>query len=182
MRKDKIFALFALILASWMSLTYFLYFHRPSTVDDSARRKALERQMAEFKHKLDAQVEINEALLKEIGQLKSSDRKDRENSVSDKDKEEFKDFDEETGQRHREDDPPSLKPEDKIAVLMFACNRPTVSKALDSLLAVRSDPERFPIIVSQVHISLNCLKIMFVLIQMDFLHTLTLTGLWRRSY
>ena len=37
-----------------------------------------------------------------------------------------------------------------IAILMFACNRITVSKALDSLLAYRKDDVKFPIIVSQV--------------------------------
>merc|ERR1712018_31195 len=36
-----------------------------------------------------------------------------------------------------------------IAILMFACNRITVSKALDSLLAYRKDDVKFPIIVSQ---------------------------------
>ena len=33
-----------------------------------------------------------------------------------------------------------------IAVLMFACNRVTVSKALDSLLSYRKDKAKFPII------------------------------------
>ena len=33
-----------------------------------------------------------------------------------------------------------------IAVLMFACNRVTVTKALDSLLAYRKDKTKFPII------------------------------------
>ena len=37
-----------------------------------------------------------------------------------------------------------------IPVLMFACNRVTVAKALDSLLSYRTDPAKFPIIVSQV--------------------------------
>merc|ERR1712018_222071 len=36
-----------------------------------------------------------------------------------------------------------------IAILMFACNRITVSKALDSLLDYRKDDVKFPIIVSQ---------------------------------
>ena len=39
-----------------------------------------------------------------------------------------------------------------IPVLMFACNRVTVAKALDSLLSYRTDPAKFPIIVSQVRI------------------------------
>ena len=36
-----------------------------------------------------------------------------------------------------------------IAVLVFACNRVTVSRHLDQLLRHRPDPARFPIIVSQ---------------------------------
>ena len=42
-----------------------------------------------------------------------------------------------------------------IPVLMFACNRVTVAKALDSLLSYRTDPVKFPIIVSQVRILLT---------------------------
>lgn len=36
-----------------------------------------------------------------------------------------------------------------IAVLVFACNRITVSKCIDQLLKYRPSRERFPIIVSQ---------------------------------
>lgn len=38
----------------------------------------------------------------------------------------------------------------KIPVLVFACNRVTVTRCLDSLLQYRPDPDLFPIIVSQV--------------------------------
>lgn len=37
----------------------------------------------------------------------------------------------------------------KIPVLVFACNRVSVSKCLDRLIETRPDPDRFPIIVSQ---------------------------------
>lgn len=40
--------------------------------------------------------------------------------------------------------------ENKIPVLVFACNRITVTRCLDSLLQHRPDPDHFPIIVSQV--------------------------------
>lgn len=36
-----------------------------------------------------------------------------------------------------------------IAVLVFACNRVTVSKCIDQLLKYRPSREQFPIIVSQ---------------------------------
>ena len=42
-----------------------------------------------------------------------------------------------------------------IPVLMFACNRVTVAKAVDSLLSYRTDPAKFPIIVSQVRTLIN---------------------------
>jgi hypothetical protein len=37
-----------------------------------------------------------------------------------------------------------------IPVLMFACNRVTVNRALDNLLKIRKDAAKFPVIVSQV--------------------------------
>ncbi|KAG5896439.1 hypothetical protein JTB14_022518 [Gonioctena quinquepunctata] len=37
----------------------------------------------------------------------------------------------------------------KIPVLVFACNRVTVTRCLDSLIQYRPDPDQFPIIVSQ---------------------------------
>lgn len=40
--------------------------------------------------------------------------------------------------------------DEKIPVLVFACNRITVTRCLDSLLQYRPDPDHFPIIVSQV--------------------------------
>jgi hypothetical protein len=45
---------------------------------------------------------------------------------------------------------PELDFSEVIPVLMFACNRVTVNLALDSLLKARKDPNKFPIIVSQV--------------------------------
>jgi len=37
----------------------------------------------------------------------------------------------------------------QVPVLVIACNRPTVSRALDSILSARSNGEMFPIVVSQ---------------------------------
>lgn len=41
--------------------------------------------------------------------------------------------------------------DNKIPVLVFACNRVTVTRCLDNLLQHRPDPDYFPIIVSQVN-------------------------------
>lgn len=40
----------------------------------------------------------------------------------------------------------------KIPVLVFACNRITITRCLDRLLKYRPDPDKFPIIVSEVMI------------------------------
>lgn len=41
-------------------------------------------------------------------------------------------------------------PEGKLPVLVFACNRVSITRCLDKLLQYRPDPDKFPIIVSQV--------------------------------
>ena len=65
--------------------------------------------------------------------------------------EKFKDFEDEEDKTglNKNKKKTGLEFSSILPVLMFACNRPTVSKALDSLLKIRNDPERFPIIVSQ---------------------------------
>ena len=45
---------------------------------------------------------------------------------------------------------PVVPPGDVMPVLMFACNRVTVTKALDLILKYRTNKEKFPVIVSQV--------------------------------
>lgn len=42
------------------------------------------------------------------------------------------------------------EPVERIAVLMFACNRPSVKVSLDSLLKARYDEKKFPVFVSLV--------------------------------
>lgn len=44
----------------------------------------------------------------------------------------------------------TIDPHDVMPVLMFACNRITVTKALDLVLKYRTNRQKFPIIVSQV--------------------------------
>lgn len=42
----------------------------------------------------------------------------------------------------------------KIPVLVFACNRVSITRCLDKLITYRPDPDQFPIIVSQVSASI----------------------------
>jgi len=47
------------------------------------------------------------------------------------------------------------QPSEPIAVLMFACNRPSVKLSLDSLLKAGYDGKKFPIYVSLVSLVLQ---------------------------
>ncbi len=121
----------------------------------AARRRDLEGGLSELQRLLKEQVRQNRELEQQLEALRAERRRRRESqgngaaaagSAVGQAREEFKDFDEETGQRAEEE----KAPKEKIAVLMIACNRPAVAKALDSLLEHRKDPQRYPIIVSQV--------------------------------
>ncbi len=155
MRKDRLYVVGTLVLACWAAVTYFLYFHRPRYSEMSGamraeeRRRRMERDLRDFEQKLGQQLEENKRLLEELDAMRRErDRKKVEGAEDEKKTKEepFKDFDEETGGGGggREDS------SSVVAVLMFACNRPSVARALDSLLAHRDDPKEFPIIVSQV--------------------------------
>ena len=106
--------------------------------------------MEEFAEKLKQQAWDNEQLLQEVNQLKNrqsevSQQQEVSAGVAVRKSESLNPVD---GQVPVSDSPVV------IPILMFACNRPTVRKALDPLLEYRGqDPERikkFPIIVSQV--------------------------------
>lgn len=155
MRKDRFYAFGSLALFVWISMTYFLFVHRPNaeavrrrlvglvdkdkTVQDSIKEFRI--KMNDFDQRLKRTSNENGQLLQTLLEaVKESRRQNEEKSVAS------------AGAPQR---PPKKVSEPKdvsslvIAVLMFACNRVTVSKALDSLLAFRKDKTKFPIIVSQ---------------------------------
>merc|ERR1712038_1358878 len=150
MRKDQLYAFGSLTLFVWISMTYFLFVHRPNA-------GAVKRRLGLSG---DGSSLTIESLAKRIDgfeiQLKQS-RNKNSNKIAD----------DGSNKGHQVKSPievKEIKPVRKdevdhdsnsassnvvIAVLMFACNRVTVKKALDSLLAYRKDKARFPIIVSQ---------------------------------
>jgi len=169
MRRDHLYMFGTLATAAWMMMTYFLFVNRPDSVKlkqkinsnrESDGYKAAERlqsssgldqlfaRVEEFGLKLKKQSEENEQLLREVYDLK-------ENWLLPAAKEA-------PLESHSGRIAPSAvsgaateKQEEDVVIpiLMFACNRPTVRKALDPLLEYRGlDPKRiakFPIIVSQ---------------------------------
>ena len=155
MRKDKLYAVGSLALFVWMSMTYFLFVHRPNgeavrrrlvglidkdkTVSDSI--DSFRIKLSDFEQRLKTASLDNSQLLETLLEAVNESRrqKDEEKSVEIND----------AKKRGQKSPDVVQKSSLVIAVLMFACNRVTVSKALDSLLAYRKDKKKFPIIVSQ---------------------------------
>lgn len=188
MRKDKLYILGSLVLLTWIFITYFLYFHRPKTLESlshyatgaasaaKGRSPAVEdlrRHVEAFGARLKEQERQNQDILAELRELRGSGDalpdQGLNNAKKTGKKEEFQDFNDYVPEKEGELSMVAggggagggaglagggVAEQDRIAVLMFACNRPTVSKALDSLLKHRPDERRFPIIVSQVRLKL----------------------------
>ena len=148
MRRDQLYLVGLLASAAWMLMTYFLFANRPESVKE--RRKVDESTLSPFLAQLSARVEAfgqklqhfaedNEQLLREVDLLRETRVQQKSESLN------------QVEEPRADPQPPS---EVVIPILMFACNRPTVRKALDPLLEYRGqDPARikkFPIIVSQV--------------------------------
>ncbi len=182
MRKDRLYVLGTLVLVFWISVTYFLYFHRPQTPVPQGSRspgssgssehgaESLRKKIDDFEQRLKLQQEENQKILHDLEVLRNGPATAEKSKATEgkRNKEEaFKDFGEYAGKDLETLDDPAIvegspnesvgageegvvKDSDKIAVLMFACNRPNVSRALDSLLKHRKDPHQFPVIVSQV--------------------------------
>merc|ERR1711976_978144 len=152
MRKDRLYALGTLAFCIWMSMTYFLFVHRPNA--EAVRRRlgfdgkssatltltALSHRVDEFEKRLKQTSDENSQLLQVLREaVKESQKQEKHNNV-------------EVPAKEPNAAPPvawSLEANVVIPVLMFACNRVTVAKALDSLLQIRKDKHKFPIIVSQ---------------------------------
>ena len=165
MRKDRLYALGSLTLFLWISMTYFLFVHRPNA-EVFRRRLGLEERsklsvsslaarIDEFEIKLKRTSDENSALLQALREavkekslrLTNNNDKTTEKIVKIK----VADAEKEIPMPEEMLNPNKISKSDvAIAILMFACNRITVSKALDSLLAYRKDDVKFPIIVSQV--------------------------------
>jgi len=137
---------------AWMLMAYFLFVRRPETMgkSSSGEKRSLESRLSKlsasieaFGQKLERQLKDNQELLRVVeDDILVSNAADRSKDVKVSSPEVAT--------------PAKASPAEKelvIPVLMFACNRPTVRKAIDPLLEYRGDdPDRikkFPIIVSQ---------------------------------
>ena len=157
MRKGTLYIFGSLALFAWAAMTYFLFIHRPNNLADLRKLKidALQDRIQTFEVRLNESLEESSAFLakiKEIINKKSEPFIDKAfiSSTKESKKETLKnevanlEGVEQSQQKH------GIDQSEVIPVLMFACNRVTVNIALESLLNARKDPEKFPIIVSQV--------------------------------
>ena len=156
MKKDKLYVCGSLALVAWIAMTYFLFVHRPhegrvaiGATGHLAELNSLKSRMSNFEFKLKENIDQNSAFLRQLQdilvQSKNSKKKIGSNP---KEKVSSKVIE--------------SPADDKIVipVLMFACNRVSINRALDNLLKIRKDKEKFPIIVSQVSFKLFHTKIL----------------------
>ena len=153
MKKDKLYLFGTLALCAWISMTYFLFVHRPKSVESSgsgdriSELNSLKSRMTNFEFKLKESLAENSAFLKQVQDILLSNKKPSKDTLKDKAKEVVgDDADKKKAIKEKEDF------SNVIPVLMFACNRVTISKSLDNLLKIRKDEKKFPIIVSQVKV------------------------------
>ncbi|XP_037089237.1 alpha-1,3-mannosyl-glycoprotein 2-beta-N-acetylglucosaminyltransferase-like isoform X2 [Pollicipes pollicipes] len=138
MRNKVLLYIFAGVMI-WSFASYLFIMHRPS----SAARKTeealynLNEQLAVLQSNLVEQREENKQLLQTLKEI--AEKRGVHSTV---------------GARALAPPPAGESgapgpPPPTIAVLVFACNRVTVSRHLDQLLSYRPDAARFPIVVSQ---------------------------------
>ena len=179
MRKDQLYAFGSLTLLVWISMTYFLFVHRPnagavrrrlglSGDGSSLSLESLAKRIDGFEIQLKQSENENNVLLEALRQAVKESRENKKsknkivavsgsnnNNKGQQAKSREIEVLEIKSDVHKEvvvdHDSNSASSNVVIAVLMFACNRVTVRKALDSLLAYRKDKIKFPIVVSQVN-------------------------------
>jgi len=152
MKKDKLFVVVFLVLIAWVTIIYYLFSHKPNINADSNSSKIYQ----DFKS-IQKRVDKFESRLKLVNSLTKSIQESIDRLINGPDKpEDKKPSKTKSGSDHKPEQ--TVKPvpvpdlaNDVIPVLMMACNRVTVKTALDSLLNIRKDKNKFPVIVSQVN-------------------------------
>lgn len=133
MRLKRTSLVLGIILIVW-STVLFLFFS--NGFGDQSKGKALYQQMTKLEEGIQEQFNSNNEIIKEARTF--LEKKKQHKSELPKEIEIV--------------EPPkfSLESQDgKLPVLVFACNRVSVTRCLDKLLQYRPDPDKFPIIVSQ---------------------------------
>lgn len=125
MRFKRTNIIIILISVVWLSTVYITLTFRPLYTHETTSNH--DRQMERLERGISSQFERNKKLISEVQRILEIKKNGSTNRSFLKELQ-----------------------DSKIPVLVFACNRVTVSRCLDSLLQYRPDPDLFPIIVSQV--------------------------------
>ncbi|CAH1963516.1 unnamed protein product [Acanthoscelides obtectus] len=118
-----------LILLVWSAVLYVTISFKPIYHSDVSSSYNVDRQILKLEHGISEQFEKNKNIIKNAHKLLEIKK---------------------AGDVSKEKTLPKELQEVKLPILVFACNRITVSRCLDKLLKYRPDPDQFPIIVSQV--------------------------------
>ncbi|XP_052084095.1 alpha-1,3-mannosyl-glycoprotein 2-beta-N-acetylglucosaminyltransferase-like isoform X1 [Mytilus californianus] len=130
MRRKHLVSLVVLIFLTWNILMYYFLVSKNPTKNEN--RVLVSDKLRWLQNDIEKQLRDNEKLLEDLRQIKDDTvKKEKANRLK---------------THGVEDTDPATH---KIAVLMFSCDRTTVSRSLDSLLKIRPKGDRFPIVVSQ---------------------------------
>lgn len=159
MRKRHFLFLVGLSVCSWGVFTYFLFLQNPSGFKSENKALSLFNHLNKLEQDLKNQKDMNKVLLSSLQQWKSKTLTknmyqqllDSVNWPDSGSKREMKDAQPlQQGVSEVSEGEGTVPPsEPVIAVLMLACNRVTVKRALDRLLQFRPSAAQFPIVVSQ---------------------------------
>ncbi|KDR12543.1 alpha-1,3-mannosyl-glycoprotein 2-beta-N-acetylglucosaminyltransferase isoform X2 [Zootermopsis nevadensis] len=156
MRKNQFIGVTFVCVCLWVVVTYYLFLDRPLNHKPDQKQNQIEEHLNLLESKLKEQFLDGEKLLQDLKSIV------KEQQLSVKASEDRGVGEEEQLGRQQEEEEDEqinqvrllakqILPDGGpvIAVLVFACNRITVSKCIDQLLKYRPSRERFPIIVSQ---------------------------------
>ena len=150
MRRDKLYAFGMVAIFGWMVITYILFTHQPPIFESKFTRthrnkietvafSKLNENVDLFSVRLKQQIKESNQLLLDLREIVDDRRKIQEQPKVNK-----------VTSTEKLENPANVV----IPILMFACNRVSVSKAIEPLLQYRGDDparkSKFPIIVSQV--------------------------------
>ncbi|PSN47446.1 Alpha-1,3-mannosyl-glycoprotein 2-beta-N-acetylglucosaminyltransferase [Blattella germanica] len=143
MRKNQFIGFAFLSVCLWAVVTYYLFLDRPLNHKPDQNQIRIEEHLSLLESKLKEQFSDTKSVkANEAPEVQEGEDREKQQEVEEDEDEEIRRI------RSLAEHPlPDGGP--VIAVLVFACNRITVSKCIDQLLKYRPSREQFPIIVSQ---------------------------------
>lgn len=153
MRLKRTTYILGICVITWVTVTYYALINRIVFVNETSEDSS--KKLAKLENSISAQFKLNNEMINDAH--KYLDMKKNSNVVVE----------------HHSELPHMRNKEYKgtvIPVLVFACNRISVSRCLDQLIQYRPNPDQFPIIVSQVrHFYYFMLKLLTRFFYLTFL-------------